>query len=225
MMTEIEDVNRLTGQDVTSKQKQRHVGSAPRPVYGKEPQAGGRQPVQMAVGVGHQLIGFLGRGVQADRMIHIVMHRKRHLGIGAIHRTGRGVDQMLDRVMTAGFQDIHEADQVGIHVGMGILQRIAHPGLRRQIDHPLGLVLGKNLGQRRPIFQTGPKVGKAGMRLQPGQPRLFQGHVVIIVEVVVADDLIAALQQPQRQGRADKACAAGNQDFHKRPSTAAAGNR
>ncbi len=47
------------------------------------------------------------------------------------------------------------------------------------------------------------------MRLQPGQPRLFQSPVVIIVEIVVADDFIAALQKAQGQRRADKAGAAG----------------
>ena len=45
---------------------------------------------------------------------------------------------MLHWMMPAAFQDIHETDEIRIHVGMRILDRVAHPGLRRD-DRVLSL--------------------------------------------------------------------------------------
>ena len=132
---------------------------------------------------------------------------------------------MLDPVMAAGFQHIDETDQIGIDVGVGILDRIAHPGLGRQIHHPPRSVVGEGFGQHRPIFQAGPRLGKTGINLQAGQPRPLQIHVVVIVQIVETDDFVAALQQAQRQRGADETGAARDQDFHSRPSTAVAGSR
>ena len=67
--------------------------------------------------------------------------------------------------MAAGFQHVDETDQVGIHVGAGILDGVANSGLRRQIDHPLRLVVDEGVGQQRLIFQTGAHLGKAGIDL------------------------------------------------------------
>jgi hypothetical protein len=62
---------------------------------------------------------------------------------------------MFDAVMTAGFENIDEADQVGIDVGVGILQRIAHTRLGSQIDHPLRAIPHEGFSERPPIFQVG----------------------------------------------------------------------
>ena len=68
----IEDVDRPALEDRLGEQEQRHIRPAPGPVDGKKAQAGGRQPVQMAVGMRHQLIGLLGRGIEADRVVDVV---------------------------------------------------------------------------------------------------------------------------------------------------------
>ena len=54
------------------KQKQRHVGSAPRPVDREEAQPCCRQIIEMGICVCHQLIGSFCSPVQADWVIHIV---------------------------------------------------------------------------------------------------------------------------------------------------------
>ena len=55
-------------------------------------------------------------------MIHIVMHTKRHFGVGAVDRTGGGVDQMPHLVVATPFKDVAEANQISIDVGEWILQ-------------------------------------------------------------------------------------------------------
>ncbi len=86
-MAVVEHVNRLACQDLLGEDKQRHIRPAPGTVYGKEPQAGGGQVVQVAVGVGHQLVGLLGGRVQAQGVIYVVMHGERHGFVGTIDRT------------------------------------------------------------------------------------------------------------------------------------------
>ena len=71
-------------QDRLGKEEQRHIRSTPGAVDGKEAQARGREPVEMTVGVRHQLIGFLGRGIKVDRVIDVVMLRARQPGVSAV---------------------------------------------------------------------------------------------------------------------------------------------
>ena len=79
-------------------------------------------------------------------MIDVVGGAKRQPGVGAIDRRGRRIDQMPAAVMAAAFQHVDEALQVGIHVGVRIGQRMAHAGLRGEMDDVGKLVRRK---QRR----------------------------------------------------------------------------
>src|SRR5947207_3439023 len=80
----IEHIDWMPFQDRLGKEKQRHIRSTPGAVDGKEAQARGREPVEMTVGVRHQLIGFLGRGIKVDRVIDVVMLRARQPGVSAV---------------------------------------------------------------------------------------------------------------------------------------------
>ena len=88
----VKDLDRLARQYGFGELEQRHVGSTPRAIDGKETQAGGGQAVQVAIGVGHQLVGFFAGGIQAERVVHIVVHRERHGSVGAINAGAAGVD-------------------------------------------------------------------------------------------------------------------------------------
>jgi len=76
----------------------------------------------MAVSMRHQLVGFFGSGIQADRVIHIVVHGERVVGVGAIHRTAGGIDQVFHIIVPTTLEDIHETDNVGVDIGMGVLE-------------------------------------------------------------------------------------------------------
>ena len=52
--------------------------------------------------------------------------------------------------------------------------------------------------------------------LEPFEPRLLEGRVVIIVEIVDADDLLAAVEQRHGDGRSDEAGDAGDEQGHAR---------
>src|SRR4029077_8115270 len=62
------------------------------------------------------------------------------------------------------------------------------------------------------------------VRSQAREPRLLERHVVVRIEVVEPDDFVPAREQALRRVRADEAGGPCDQDLHRRPSTAVAGN-
>ena len=88
----------------------------------------------MAVGVRHQFVGLLGRRVEADRVVDAVVLGERHLGVAAIDAGARGIDEVLYLVVAAAFEDVYEADQVAVDVGVRILDRVADTGLGGEVD-------------------------------------------------------------------------------------------
>jgi hypothetical protein len=72
----------------------------------------------------HQLIRLFGRRIEADRVIDVVVYGKRQARVGAIDRTGGGEDEVLGFTMPASFQNIEEPGEIGVEIGMGILQRV-----------------------------------------------------------------------------------------------------
>jgi hypothetical protein len=48
------------------------------------------------------------------------------------------------------------------------------------------------------------------------QPRLFERDCVVVVEIVEANNLVAALEQDSRSVKANEAGCAGKEDFHER---------
>ena len=117
---------------------------------------------------------------------------------------------MLDAVVAAAFQDVQEAGDIAGDVDVGVFGGVADAGLGGKMHDPLGLVLGEGGLDRSAIGEISGDMGVAGQRQQPIQPRLFQSRVVIVVEVVEADDLLAAGQQDLGNVGADEAGSATN---------------
>src|SRR5207248_2727808 len=105
-----------------------------------------------------------------------------------------------------------------------ILKRVAHPGLSGEVDHTLELLPGEELRDPRVIGQIQLDETEFRMRCQAREPRLLELDVVVLVEVVETDDLIAPRQEALRGMESDESGRAGDEDLHRRPSTAAAGN-
>lgn len=74
----------------------------------------------------------------------------------------------------------------------------------------------KELGQSGVINDIHPHKTKAGISLQAFEARQLESRIVIVVEVVDADDLVAPLKKPLCNMQTDKTSRAGKQDFHGR---------
>ena len=123
---------------------------------------------------------------------------------------------MLAAIVPASFQYIDEPNQVGIHVGVGVNERIPHAWLSPEMDDIGEPVLGEERRHAVAIGQIEPGKPKGGVHRQPCQTRFFQGWIVVGVEVVQADDRVPFLQQPARDMVADESGRAGDEDGRRR---------
>ncbi len=115
--------------------------------------------------------------------------------------------------MAAAFENVKKAGEIGVEIGVRILQRIAHARLRGEMHHRTEVAVAKH---RLGAFAVG-KIelvkGESAELPQHGKPRLLERGVVVVVDAVDADDGAAAFQKPPRQRKADEACSAGDQNW------------
>jgi hypothetical protein len=118
------------------------------------------------------------------------------------------------------FEDMAEAGEVGIEIGLRVLDREAHARLGAEMDDALEAALGEEPGHAVAVGEVEPFEAEAIMAVEAGEPRLLQGGIVIIVEIVDADDLVAAFEQDPGRLVADEAGRSRHQNAHD-PSRAA----
>ncbi len=121
---------------------------------------------------------------------------------------------MLDAVMAAALQHVEEARDIGVDISVGVAERVADARLRREMDHAGHALFGESGLDRRPVAQIGADEAKSLVLLEAGEPGLLEGDVVIGAEIVEADDLVAAVEQPRRGVIADEACGPGDENAH-----------
>ena len=107
-------------------------------------------------------------------------------------------------------------DQVGADISGGIFNAIANPGLGAEMDDVVELRLTERSIQRFSIgeirLDEAEAIAEAALELR--EPRLLEPGIVIIVEVVDADDVAAALEERVRRCESDEAGAAGDESGH-----------
>jgi hypothetical protein len=102
---------------------------------------------------------------------------------------------VLHLVVAAALEDVDEADQVAVDIGVGVLDRIADTGLRSEVDHLVELLGGKKLLHAGPVGDVQLDEAESGMAGQSGQPAFLEADRIVVVQVVEADDFIAARQE------------------------------
>ena len=127
-------------------------------------------------------------------MIHILVDRKRHGGVGTINAGTAGINQMLNTMVTAPFEDVSKANDVAVDVSKWVVDGLTHTSLGRQIDHPLWLVCGETVFNGRSICQVNSQMRVVGMVIKTRQTSLFDDRVVIVIVVVNTNDHVAALK-------------------------------
>jgi hypothetical protein len=103
------------------------------------------------------------------------------------------------------FQQDEMPHHVGLHVDIGVDLRVADPRLRRQVDDPVEIAMA--LGQPQHGLAVGDVAldeGESGRLAQRLDPRELEDRVVIVAEIVDADDRLASRQQGAGDVRADE---------------------
>jgi hypothetical protein len=140
-------------------------------------------------------LAFLVAAYSDKRMIDVLGLDERHRRVGAVDRTRRGVDQVLDAGVAAAFDHVQESGDVALHIDMRILGRIAHAGLRRQMHDAAEAFAREDRLHRGLIGDIDFLESKVRVALQHREARGLQAGIVVGVEIVESDDLIAALEQ------------------------------
>lgn len=82
----VEDLDGLAFTEFVGEAKICHVGTAGRTIDRKETETCGRDIVELRISMSHEFVTLLGRGIEAHRIVHLVICRIRHLLIAAVNR-------------------------------------------------------------------------------------------------------------------------------------------
>ena len=108
------------------------------------------------------------------------------------------------------------AEQVGLDIGVGVLERVSHAGLGGEMNDmgDLGVFGGKRL-DGLPYRDVPMLEGKGVVLQQPVAARFLQRHVIVVVQVIDTDDPLAAGKQRLGQVITDESGRAGNKYRHR----------
>ena len=140
----VEDFDGLAFHQFVGEAEVSHVGTAGGAIDGEEAEAGRGDVVELAIGMGHQLVALLGGGVEAHGIVYLVVSRVWHFLVAAVDGRGRGIDQMFHLMVAARFEDVVKSDEVALDVSVGIGDAVAHACLGGEVDHYCYLVFGED---------------------------------------------------------------------------------
>lgn len=219
----VEDLYLLTLDEFVGEAEVGHVGTTARTVDGEKTEARRGDVVELAVGMGHQFVALLGGGIEGDGIVNLVVGAVGHLLVAAIDTGGGGIDEVLYPTLVlliriaAGFQDVVEADEVGLDIGAGVGDAVAHTGLGGQVDHYLRFVLGKETVDQLLVGNIALDKGEVGELRQLGETLFLETYVVVVVHIIYSDNygVIVTLIDGFDQIGADESGGAGDEDrFH-----------
>ena len=189
----------------------RHVGSSGRSEDGEIAYHRHVDPVKFVVGVGHNFRCLFGGGVGGNGGVDRQGFDEGHF-LSGIEGGGGGEHEFFNPVLLHAFQQIEGAVGVGGHIHMGIFHAIAHPGPGGEIEYGGETLRAEDLLEGGQIFDIAFDKGKARPALELLEAVVLDPDVVVVVEVVHADDRDPGIEQEPGGFRSDKAGDAGDQN-------------
>src|SRR5262249_10272765 len=93
-----------------------------------------------------------------------------------------------------------------------IRQRVPHARLRREMDDSCGAIVGEKAIHSFSIAQVELSECKAFLPLELIEPGVLQPHIVVVVDVVEPDDVVAPRKKAPADMKTDKSGGAGNEN-------------
>ena len=115
-------------------------------------------------------------------------------------------------MVAAALQHVVKAGQIAVQVGVGVVDGIAHAGLRGEVDYYVGPCIGHGGVEGGAVFQRTSVKAEIRQRLQLGEARFLQRGVVVVIAVVETDHFVTARTERTRRMEADESGRAGEQD-------------
>lgn len=161
--------------------------------------------------MGHKFVALFAGGVQAHRIVHLVVFAVGHLAVETVHGAGRGEHQILDLVVAAGFQNVQESDQITLQVGIRVRDRVAHACLGGEVHDLVEFFFGKEFVQRLLVVDSHfyesavlvlgalhhGAVGEVVAGLFDAafaESTVLEAYIVIVINIVEAYHFVAAFR-------------------------------
>ena len=112
---------------------------------------------------------------------------------------------MTATIVPASLQNIGEADQIGVDIGVRISERVSHARLRGQMDDHGKPIPREQRRYRHAIRHIKPFELEARVVAKDIEPGRLQPRIVIGVEIIDPDDAMTGLQQSLRHVESDEA--------------------
>jgi hypothetical protein len=121
---------------------------------------------------------------------------------------------MVDGVMASTLENGEEGREVRASVGMGMVDRVADPRLRGEMDHAFGALLLEEGEGAIGVGEVEFMVPIARVVGETGQAGALQRHVVVGIEVIDAHHIVTSLEERECYIRTDEARRSSDQDLH-----------
>ncbi len=226
------DLDGLAFQQLVREAEIGHVRAPCWTVDGEEAEASARNVVKLGIAVGKEFVALLGSRVQAHGVVHPVVRAERDFLVAAVDAAGAGVDQVLDTLVSeipgragndvirvpTSFQDVVEPDHVALDIGIRVFDAIADARLSGEVYDDVEVVLVEEVVYKGLIGEValdelvGMPLGGIGLLLDNTQAILLERRIIVVVQVVKADDVerLLAFKKSQHEVGADEAGGAGN---------------
>lgn len=119
---------------------------------------------------------------------------------------------MVNLCLTTSLEYLQKAYNVAVNVCMRIDEGISDAGLGCQVHDSADWLFSKQGCHTFAVSQIHFDEPELRERRKLRKPRFFEAHIVILIEIVEAQHMIAALQQPSGHVVPDKAGRAGNKN-------------
>src|SRR4051794_5063763 len=145
-------------------------------------------------------------------MVDVLMHGERHLRVRAVDGARRREHQMLDAVVAAAFEHSQRALNIAVDVRERRLDAVANAGLRAEMNDASELLRCEQLCHRFAIGEIELDELEVLASAEDLEPSVLQRDVVVLIEVVETDHLVAALEQCPRRMKTNESGGACNED-------------
>jgi hypothetical protein len=102
---------------------------------------------------------------------------------------------MLRAIVPATLEDVDEAYEVAVDVGVRVLKRVSDPCLGGKVDDRLGTFGLEDACGPWAVRQVHPDEAKAGFGSETSQPGFLQADVLVVIRIAEAKDLVAAIHE------------------------------
>ena len=115
--------------------------------------------------------------------------------------------------MSGSFEDVHEPGEIAVYIRVRIYERVANTGLSRKMHHGIESLALEQLGNGAPISQITTNEPEAVSPRETREPRFLQPDIVVGVQIVEPNHLVAAIEESLGGMESDEASRARDECF------------